>query len=86
MVSAKARVEGGLIREARRAAGFSQEQLARRADCSTASVRLIESGYSATRSKVLPQILDVLQQVEPAAAVLDQTRELVAGDSTRGVI
>lgn len=50
----------GSVRSARRDAGLSQEQLARRADCSTAYVRLIEAGYAPARSDVLPRIAGVL--------------------------
>lgn len=50
----------GGIRDARRRAGLSQEQLARIAGCSTASVRLFESGYAPKHSDVLGRILGAL--------------------------
>jgi ribosome-binding protein aMBF1 (putative translation factor) len=50
----------GSIRSARHDAGLSQEQLARRADCSTAYVRLIEAGYAPGRSDVIPRVLRAL--------------------------
>ncbi len=48
------------IPDRRRALGLTQGQLAMRADCSRASVALIESGYRPRRSEVLPRILAVL--------------------------
>jgi predicted transcriptional regulator len=54
------------IRERRKAAGLSQESLARAADCSTAMVKLLERGFTPTRSAVLPRIVRVLEEREAA--------------------
>lgn len=51
---------GGHLRQARQALGLSQEALARRADCSTAYVRLLERGFEPQRSDVLPRIAQAL--------------------------
>jgi predicted transcriptional regulator len=56
---------GGPIREARLALHLSQEELARRADCSTVYVRLLESGYAPSQSDVIPRILRVLNEKRP---------------------
>jgi transcriptional regulator with XRE-family HTH domain len=48
------------IPDRRRALGLTQGQLAMRADCSRASVALIESGYRPRRSEVLARIYAVL--------------------------
>jgi transcriptional regulator with XRE-family HTH domain len=61
MVSAQATGEGGQLRERRRGAGITQQQLAERAHCSIAIVRLLEGGYQPARSHVLPRILAVLE-------------------------
>jgi transcriptional regulator with XRE-family HTH domain len=39
---------GGVLRELRLQRGLSQEKLARRAHCSTSTVKLIEHGYRAS--------------------------------------
>ena len=53
-----------LIRERRQALGLSQQKLAQLADCSLASVSLLERGYRPGRSEVIPAILSVLDIVE----------------------
>lgn len=58
--------ETGRIREQRIALGLSQEALARRADCSTAMVRLLEAGYHPTASDVLPRLEAILNNDSPA--------------------
>lgn len=45
-MSANATPVTGSLRTARKAAGLSQEQLARLAGCSTAYVRVLEGGYT----------------------------------------
>jgi transcriptional regulator with XRE-family HTH domain len=50
----------------RRALGLSQDTLARRADCSTAMVRLLEAGYQPDGSEVLGRIQSVLNSEDPA--------------------
>jgi transcriptional regulator with XRE-family HTH domain len=68
MVSANVTTPGG-VREMRRAAGLSQQQLAGRADCSVSMVRLVESGYRPDGpSAVIERIADVLNHERPEAA------------------
>jgi len=65
--SANLTEQSGSIRELRASVGISQELLARRADCSTAMVRLLESGYVPAHSEVLPRVLAILNDERPAA-------------------
>jgi transcriptional regulator with XRE-family HTH domain len=51
---------GGGIRERRRAAGLSQERLAREADCSTSYIQLLEGGFRPRSGEVLGRIAHVL--------------------------
>ncbi|MGI8661482.1 MAG: helix-turn-helix domain-containing protein [Thermoleophilaceae bacterium] len=72
----------GRLRGLRKAAQLSQEELARRAGCSTASVKLFESGYTPERSDVLPRILRALNDHDPG----DKSRaavKLAGGAATR---
>lgn len=50
------------FREARLAAGLTQQQLAELAQCSIAYVRLIESGYRPERSVARGRLLRVLSE------------------------
>jgi transcriptional regulator with XRE-family HTH domain len=61
MSTAKATPEGGDLRQLRRAAGLSQQELAERTHCSIAIVRLLESGYQPKHSDVLPRLVAVLE-------------------------
>jgi len=63
-VISDSKTNGGSIRAARKAARLSQEQLARRGDCSTAYVRLLEGGYAPSHSDVLPRLLQALNDAE----------------------
>lgn len=66
----------GGIRDLRRAAGITQTELAVRAGCSVAYVRQLETGCLPRSSRVLPAILNALNDVEPAGDGLDEkTRE-----------
>ncbi|MGI8805122.1 MAG: helix-turn-helix domain-containing protein [Thermoleophilaceae bacterium] len=56
------------IPDRRRALGLTQGQLAMRADCSRASVALIESGYRPRRSEVLARIEAVLDHPSKSSA------------------
>lgn len=58
----------GPLREARRAAGLTQQQLADRACCSVDYVRLLERGFSPRYSDVWPRILEALAATTPLAA------------------
>jgi predicted transcriptional regulator len=62
------------LRARRLAIGLSQEKLARAAHCSTAMVKLLERGFTPTRSEVLPRIVQALNDVEPAGNRLDEKR------------
>lgn len=48
------------LKDLRREAGVSQQELAARAGCSVAYVRMIEGGWRPAQSDVLPRILAVL--------------------------
>jgi transcriptional regulator with XRE-family HTH domain len=72
---------GGLIRETRRALHLSQEALARRANCSTVYIRLIESGYAPGHSDVLPRILAALDDAE-RDQIVPETNEAPAGNGS----
>lgn len=61
-VTGNARTLGGPLRDLRRANGLSQEALARRADCSTKMVALLEGGYLPGRSAVLVRIASALSK------------------------
>lgn len=67
------------LRERRQAAGLSQEKLARLADCSTASVALLERGYVPAESPVLQRILVVLNENESGAHAASNDREKLIG-------
>jgi transcriptional regulator with XRE-family HTH domain len=54
------------VRGRRRTAGLSQERLARLADCSTSTVRLVEGGWRASE-EMLKRLADALDRVEGAA-------------------
>ncbi len=74
MVSANGREQVGSLRELRRAAGLTQEAVARRAACSTSYVRLLEAGYQPEVSDVLVRIAQALiphNDVETAGNGLD---------------
>ena len=80
MLTANANRPTGAIRSARKAAGLSQEQLAQRAGCSTAYVRVLEGGYAPDpdASPVYAQVLDVLndeRRPAEAAAVKEPRRQ-----------
>ncbi len=62
MVSAHDTAGPGAIREARKAAGLTQQQLATLAGCSMAYVRVIEAGYTPAQSDVLPRVFAVLNE------------------------
>lgn len=55
---------GGDLRARRLAAGLSQEALARRAGCSTSTVRLVEHGYTASKS-MLGRLALALDEAAP---------------------
>jgi transcriptional regulator with XRE-family HTH domain len=61
MVNANANSEVGGLRKLRLTAGLTQQQLAQRAQCSIAIVRLLESGYRPGRSGVLPRLVAILE-------------------------
>lgn len=56
------------LRAARRAAGLSQQELAQRAGCSIAYLRLLERGFAPDRSTVLPRIVHALDPDSERAA------------------
>lgn len=59
---------GGLLRAARKAAGFSQQRVAEMAGCSVSYVRMLESGYQPEHeSGVLIRIADVLNDKSPVS-------------------
>lgn len=65
----------------RRSLGISQARLATLAGCSRTSVALIEGGYLAQRSAVLPRILAVLNDDDPAGNRVEvQTEGVTAPD------
>ena len=68
------------IRERRLDLGLSQERLARKADCSAAMVKLLERGFTPTRSAVLPRILRVLNEQSPGLT----TQGSAKGDGRAG--
>ena len=49
------------IREARRHAGLSQQQLAQAAGCSAGYIRLLERGFDPRFSDVVPRVLEALR-------------------------
>lgn len=67
-MSAKATQAPGPIRQLRRAAGLTQEALAREVGCSTAYVRMIEGGYEPDpgASPVFARVLAHLTNDDPA--------------------
>lgn len=64
------------IRELRAAARLSQEQVARRANCSTASVRLLEGGWQPKHSEVRQRVLAVLKASVAPSALVDRRKLL----------
>jgi transcriptional regulator with XRE-family HTH domain len=65
------------LRERRLAAGLSQEHLARLADCSTATVRIVERGYwpsPAMRTKLAGALGCSVAEIEPAKPVGRRSR------------
>jgi transcriptional regulator with XRE-family HTH domain len=50
-----------VLRDARQEAGVSQEQLARKADCSTIYASMLERGYTPNQSDVLPRVIAALE-------------------------
>lgn len=63
-MSVNATAAPGGLREQRRAAGLSQQDLAQRAGCSISYVRVLEQGFAPDRSDVLPRILNALNNGE----------------------
>ena len=79
MVSANDTGQGDGVRDLRRAAGLSQQQLAGLADCSVSMVRLVESGYRPDgRSAVLERIVGALNEEDRRAG-----NATVSGNSAR---
>jgi transcriptional regulator with XRE-family HTH domain len=67
LTAANANQESGQsLRARRKERRLSQEALARLAGCSTNFVRVIEGGYSPNESDVLPRIVRVLNETDPA--------------------
>jgi len=58
---------GAALRSRRHAAGLSVERLAGLADCSPASIERIERGYRPKRSRVIPALYAVLDELEAEA-------------------
>lgn len=58
----------GGLREARRAAGLSQAELASAAGCSEGYVRLLERGFQPRYSDVTPRLLAALEAATEAAS------------------
>lgn len=54
------------LRDRRLEAGLSQQKLAHAAGCSIAMVRLLEGGFTPSRSAVLSRIIGVLNESSPA--------------------
>lgn len=57
---------GGSVRELRRAAGLTQQELARRASCSVSYVQLLDAGYRPNDGPKLRAVLAILGNDEPA--------------------
>ena len=83
MISAHATAGPGSIRDARKAAGLTQQQLAQRAGCSMAYVRVIEAGYTPAQSDVLPRVFAVLNEVEPDGGNRAGSTKTTTPDSER---
>jgi transcriptional regulator with XRE-family HTH domain len=58
----------GDVRGRRLAAGLSQQELAKRAHCSLASLRLFDRGYRPPHSETLGRVEAVLDELERKAA------------------
>lgn len=58
------------IRERRLAAGLSQEKLARSADCSISTIRLVEQGWTGASEAMLGRIARALK-CDPSELVRD---------------
>lgn len=71
------------IREQRRAAGLSQDRLARLAGCSVAMMIAIERGYIPRRSRVLPEIERVLATLNEQRPGEQNPTVAKAGDGSR---
>jgi predicted transcriptional regulator len=56
---------GGGIRERRRQAAVSQQQLAQLADSSLSMIRLLERGYQPSKSVIQERVLRVLDTLNP---------------------
>ncbi len=84
-MSANATDAPGGLRELRRTAALSQQQVAVRAECSIGYVRLLERGFEPRRSDVLPRVLAVLHNgADPAGHRVDaqEVRGADASDPT----
>lgn len=71
------------LRQRRVQAGLSQQRVAELADCSIASIRLFEQGYSPKHSEVLERLRKVLddeRRSAPSAAVQESRRQARHGE------
>lgn len=66
-------VGGTVLRDLRIAAGMSQESVARKADCSTGYVRLLEQGFAPAKSDVLPRVMRVLSPPDEVRAAIGES-------------
>ena len=67
LMNANGNEQGGRLRRRRLSAGLSQERVARLADCSTSSVRLLEAGWTPrSQSAVEVRVAAALERVAPA--------------------
>jgi transcriptional regulator with XRE-family HTH domain len=53
--------DSGALRQLRRTAGLTQQQVAFKADCSLSYIRLLEQGFLPEHSDVLPRVLRALE-------------------------
>lgn len=67
MTTTTTTITGAELRQRRKAAGLTQAELARRADCSLSIVGQFEAGAIPKRSTVLARVLSALAR-EPQAA------------------
>ncbi|MCB8970367.1 MAG: helix-turn-helix domain-containing protein [Solirubrobacterales bacterium] len=71
-------IGGQSLRAARRSAGLTQQDLAHKANCSLAYVRLLEGGYRPAKSAALTRIVAVLSILGDGEGSVEA---LLAGES-----
>ena len=78
-MNANGNAQGGQLRRRRLSAGLSQERVARLADCSTSSIRLLEAGWTPRSGSAVEARVGAA--LERAAENGPQNDEVPAGQS-----